>query len=80
MGATGNREYTVFSTNYWRIRMFMIIMFDSHSLPPSCIMYSITGRHVYFIVRQIKKYREEEGHIIYTDAVYIHKSHVSQKA
>ena len=39
MGATGNREYTIFSTKYWTLRMFMI-MFESHSLPPSCIMYS----------------------------------------
>ena len=38
MGATGNREYTVFSTNYWTLRFFMIIMFDSYSLPPSCII------------------------------------------
>ena len=32
MGATGNREYTVFSTKYWTIRIFIIIMFESHSL------------------------------------------------
>ena len=32
MGATGNRDYTVFSTKYWTIRIFMIIMFESHSL------------------------------------------------
>ena len=32
MGATGNREYTVFSTKYWTIRIFMIIMFESHNL------------------------------------------------
>ena len=32
MGATGNREYTVFSTTYWTIRIFIIIMFESHSL------------------------------------------------
>ena len=47
---TGNREYTVFSTKYWTLRIFMIIMFESHSLPPSCIMYSITGRHFSFIM------------------------------
>ena len=44
MGATGNREYTVFSTGYWTLRIFMIIMFESLSLPPNCIMYSITRR------------------------------------
>ena len=63
MGATGNREYTVFSTKYWTLRILMIIMFESHRLPPSCIMYSITGRHFYFIMLKSRCIMKQNLHV-----------------
>ena len=63
MGAAGNREYTVFSTKYWTLRSLTIIMLESHSLPPGCIMYSITGRHFYFIMLKSSCIMKQNLHV-----------------
>ena len=71
MGATGNREYTVFSTKYWTLRILMIIMFESHSLQPNFIMDSITGRHFYFIMLNSSCIMKQNLHVKIETARFI---------